>query len=69
LRAVLEPFTEVCQVSAFTSNTFVVLAYSEPNDTYTLLGVHCKEARFSKIDTIRFKRGQVVHGFTLIDTS
>lgn len=63
LRQILDPFTDVCQVEAFRSNLLVFLVYSSPNDTYTLLCVHCKDAKFRVVDTNRFKRGTIVHGF------
>lgn len=34
-----------------------------------LLGVEVTNGRFTLIDTIRFKKGQIVHAFELLDTS
>ena len=47
--------------------TIAVLAYSAPNDTYTLLAIEIKDGRFATIDTERFKKGQAIHNFELLD--
>lgn len=47
-----------------------MLTYSEPNDMYFLLGITLeKTGVFTKVDTYPFKKGQIVHGFELIDLS
>lgn len=50
--------------------TFVFLTYSEPNDNYYLLAVNLESnGQFKQVDTYQFKKGQIVHGFELIDMS
>ena len=47
---------------------FVILAYNEPMETYSLLCVNLESnGKFTKVDTYQFKKGQIVHGFELID--
>ena len=36
---------------------------------YFLLGVEVVDGRFTLIDTIKFKKGHIIHGFQLLDTS
>jgi len=69
LRQLLEPASEVCQVEQLSKypGTIVMLTYSEPNETYCLVAAEVKEGRFAKIDSIHFKKGNVVHTFTVIN--
>lgn len=47
----------------------MTLLYSKPNDVYHILAITVRQARFTVIDTYKFKKGHVVHGIELSDMS
>lgn len=56
LQVILEPYTEIVQVSQFMHESiYVLLVYNEYNQTHHLLCVEMENAKFSLIDTIKFK--------------